>query len=331
MRNAKKLIWILLILLVIIISLIVFLVLKLDSSIQTQHLNSDHLSLAFVGDIMLSRHVGEKIEKTSPTFPFEKIGGELKEFDIMFGNLECQISDKQGEDWKNCCKFKANPEVIEGLKYAGFDIVSLANNHALDFGPLPLQDTLIYLVNNGIRYVGIKKNKLNNNENIVIIEKKETKIAYLAYYDKKGRKYIHNEEWYPHPRILIEDFFVEDIKRAKQISDVVVVSIHWGEEYSFSHNQRQEEIAHLAVNSGADIIIGHHPHVLQDIEEYNGGVIAYSLGNFVFDQPTSKTPIKQGVRNSMILIVNIKNNQIRNYEIKKVKINDNYQPQLING
>jgi len=280
-------------------------------------------TLTFVGDIMLSRDVGKIINKYNPEFPFLKIQDSISKADIAFANLESPISSR-GEKLEKKYTFRADPKVIDGLNFAGFDVLSLANNHALDYGTIVLEDTLEILSENNMNYIGIKQESEINSDPL-IIEKNGVKFAFLAYYDIDHMKNVYkfNRDWYPQPRILNEESLIKDIQNTKNKADIIIISFHWGDEYNFIHNKRQEKIAHLAIDNDANIIIGHHPHVLQEIEEYKEGLIAYSLGNFIFDQWSH-----EGVKDSVILEVEIRDKRIHDYKIKLIYINDEFQAVL---
>jgi poly-gamma-glutamate synthesis protein (capsule biosynthesis protein) len=240
------------------------------------------VKLAFVGDIMLDRGVRNSVMKNfdgdfSSLFNNLKI---LKNSDIVFGNLEGPASDK-GVDSKNLYSFRMNPSVVPALKGAGFDVLSLANNHIADWGREAFIDTMNRLKENEIYYIGAGFNETEA-ETPVIIEKYNIKIGYLAFTDK-GPNHLKAGE---NPGILLASNprFKEIIKNASTQVDHLVVSFHFGEEYKKVHDKRQEFLAHTAIDNGARIIIGHHPHVTQDFEVYKNGFIAYSLGNFIFDQ-----------------------------------------------
>ena len=272
-------------------------------------------TLMLVGDIMLSRNVNKKIKKYGPLFPFEKISSVLKQGDIIFGNLECPISE-QGTALKKKYTFKAEPDSIKGLIFA--DIVSLANNHILDYGSIAVKNTKKILKDNNIKFTGLK-NKEEINQKPAIIEKQGKKIGFLAYTMIFPNTF---KDLYPMPFPFIEKNVLKDIKNAKKQVDFLIVSNHWGEEYSFKANENQKRIGRLMIDNGADIIAGHHPHVLQPIEEYNKGVIFYSLGNFVFDQR-----IYEGVKDSIILKISV-DSSIKKIEKIPIHINDNFQPCL---
>lgn len=244
--------------------------------------------LIFVGDIMLNRGVEKTIQKNGNNdykFPFLKVVDYLKGADILFGNLESVISDN-GKKMGSIYSFRAKPAVIEGLKYAGFDVVNLANNHAFDYGSEALEDCLKRLKDSEIEYIGAGFSE-KEAYSPKIFEIKNTKIAFLAYTNLGSESWATKNDkvgiaWFNEKKME------ENVKKAKELADLVIVSFHFGDEYQKNPNQNQKYLAKLAIENGADLIIGHHPHVTQGIEEYKGKLIFYSLGNFIFDQYFSK-------------------------------------------
>lgn len=250
----------------------------------------------FVGDIMLSRGVGAKIKKQGDyRWPFLKITETLNQADLLFGNLEGPLSDK-GKDTGKKYSFRAEPRTIEGLQYAGFDILSIANNHIFDWGQEAKDDTVLRLKQANILPAGFAEKP--------IIKINNTKIGFLAY------------------------TFGYNLEKAKQEIqeldvDIKIISMHIGKEYKKQSNLEQQAFAHAAIDAGADLVIGHHPHVTQEIEEYKNKFIFYSLGNFVFDQQFSEQ-----VKSGWIAKIIIKNSKIISQEIIDLKINKNFQPEL---
>ncbi len=274
-------------------------------------------TLLFVGDIMLSRAIGRIMESQDDWFfPFRLISEKIERADIAFANLENPVS-LRGEDRGSTYSFRADPRALSGLSKAGFDIVSIANNHMFDWGRDAFVDTMAYLEGAGIRYAGGGEN-MDLARRPMIIEHNGTKFAFLAY-----SQFSSFEINSPGPVILpIDiDLMLEDIASAKLISDVVIVSTHWGEEYETQASQKQKDIARALIDVGASLIIGHHPHVIQEIEEYGGGLIAYSLGNFVFDQNFS-----EDTRSGLILEVFIKGGELEGHNTTIVNFNKTYQP-----
>jgi len=240
-------------------------------------------TLAFTGDIMLARNVRKFTnEHLDGDFNrlFENLG-ELRDKDIWFTNLEGAVSDL-GKNVGSIWSFRMNPNTISILKKAGIDVVSFANNHVGDWGMEAFKDTLKNLKEGDIPGIGAGMNK-KEAEEPAIIEKNGIRFGFIGFSDV-GPNWIKATDKNPGILLASDPKLPEIIKNAKANSDVLIVSFHFGEEYKKIHNKRQETLAHLAVDSGADMIIGHHPHVMEDIEFYKGHPIVYSLGNFIFDQ-----------------------------------------------
>jgi len=237
-------------------------------------------SLVAVGDVMLARRVGRKIAKRGLAWPFEKVADTIREADLAFCNLECPLSAKGIKVNKPIC-FKADPANVQCLADAGFDIVSLANNHSLDCGRSGLLETMHYLEKFGIQAAGAGET-LKAAAEPTIVEVNSLRIAFLA------RNALYPEGiWFradaPSAAPLDESTIEQEIGAARAHADVVVVSLHWGVEYRLQPQKGQVALARKIIDAGASLVLGHHPHVIQPLEEYHGGLIAYSLGNFVFD------------------------------------------------
>ncbi len=254
----------------------------------------DFVTMAFGGDIMLDRGVKNSVLKNfndDYSAIFENLN-VFKNSDISFANLEGTISD-QGVDKHNLYSFRMDPAVAPALAGAGFNILSVANNHIGDWGIPAFTDTLSRLTENEIAYIGGGLNQAAA-ETPTIINKYGMKIGFLAFSDVGPNDMAVGDNpsagsGQGTPGILLasDPNFDEIIKNASKQVDDLVVSFHFGDEYQTEHNARQEELAHEAIDDGAKIVIGSHPHVVQDTEVYKNGYIAYSLGNLVFDQSFS--------------------------------------------
>jgi len=286
------------------------------------------ITLIFVGDIMLDRGVEYMIKKEGKgdfKFPFLKIADNLKGAKLLFSNLEGPISDK-GKKVGSIYSFRHNPKAIEGLTFAGFNVLSLANNHALDYTRKALEDCLTRLSNTGIGYVGVGFTE--NEAFSPFIKKIEgTKIGFLAYTNLGPESWRATSENSGIAWLSEKDMekIKEDIKAAKEKTDVLIVSLHAGEEYQKEPTQFQVEFSKMAIEAGADIVVGHHPHVVQPSEQYKQGYIFYSLGNFIFDQSFSEETMK-----GLLLKVLIKNNKIKKVIPIGIKINQYFQPEIVN-
>jgi AmmeMemoRadiSam system protein B len=277
--------------------------------------------LLFVGDLMLSRAVGTAMERRNDyNFPFSKMGTFLSDADITFGNLEGPISDR-GTEVGSIYPFRNDPKVVGGLKNAGFDILSIANNHIWDYGRDAFVDTLNYLKNSGIDFVGGGEN-FDDAHRGIIKEINGTKIIFLGYTDLLPRSASAGQNS-AGVSYLDMDQMIKDVGSAKNKADIVITSFHWGQEYQTKHNARQEQVAKAAIDAGASLVIGHHPHVMQEVEKYKNGYIAYSLGNFVFDQNFSEV-----TRSGLILKVSLKDKKMSRVDQFSVKFTSAFQPQL---
>lgn len=245
---------------------------------------SQPIKLLAVGDINLGRTTGKKILAGDNNYAFEYLNEYLQKFDITFGNLESQLADLGGETQSptNEYRFAGPPAGADGLKEAGFDIVSTANNHMWDYGKARLFETMDNLDRVGVKYVGSTKapEKLYQP---VIMEVKGKKIAFLAVtmllngYEKAGAaEYVAMDD---------TSKLIPAITKAKDEADFVIVSMHGGVEYRATPTEEQKELAHQIIDAGANVVIGHHTHTAEGVEEYKDGLIFYSLGNFAFWQP----------------------------------------------
>ncbi|MGH2521996.1 MAG: CapA family protein [Anaerolineales bacterium] len=244
-----------------------------------------------VGDVMLARTIGDRILAEGPAAPFAGVLPILNEADLLVANLECAISER-GELQPKAYTFRAPPIAAESLALAGIDVVSLANNHALDYGFDALADTLQLLGERQIAGVGAGPNDAAAHAP-VIVERNGLRVAFLAYVDVpvESRSGFDTRVWIAGPNSpgvawAEPDRIAADVAAAKAQADVVIVLLHTGLESRTEVTAGQRTLAHAAVDAGAALVLGAHPHVLQGVESYNGGLIAYSLGNFVFDDFT---------------------------------------------
>lgn len=290
------------------------------NAFSEKNADSEETSLLFVGDIMLDRGVKNSVDKNGGgdfSFLFKQ-ADFLKKSAILFGNLEGPISDK-GKDLGNLYSFRARPKALIALKKAGFNALSVANNHIGDWGRDAFEDTIARLKQSKILPVGGGMNAVDATQPKTI-KANGLKIGFLGFSDV-GPNWIRATQ--DAAGILIADENLSGIiKEASLKTDALVVSFHFGEKYQKRHNKRQETLSRAAIDNGAKIVVGHHPHVAQDTEKYNGGFIAYSLGNFIFDQNFSEDTMSGAV----LKVTLAKNGNIKSTAMKTIKINDFYQP-----
>ncbi len=244
-------------------------------------------SITIVGDIMLSRNVAKRInELGDPNYAFDGVRWFFQGSDLIFGNLENPLTPGR-EIYITEMLLRADPEVIPALKNVGFGILSLANNHTLDFGLEGLSDTLKYLDKAAIKYTGAWKNA-EESYLPTYMEAGGIKVAFLAFTDPIMTPFVYRKETEPGIAFLNPEKIASSIKESKANGDFTIVYLHRGEEYVAEPGDTEIGLAHLAIDAGADLVVGSHPHVVQKVEQYKGKFIFYSLGNFVFDQLWSR-------------------------------------------
>lgn len=224
--------------------------------------------LLFVGDIMLDRSVARHARAAGAEALFAGVQNVFSEHRLVVGNLEGTITNNPSvsEASSTILRFTFDPGLAKTIADAGVGVVSLANNHALDFGEFGLEDTLYYLEKADIASFGHPLN--------------ESRLATKAEVDGNTFCFVgYHELFYRDPAAV-----VEKIKEIEPECSKTILFAHWGVEYEHEPSASQQELAHLFVDNGADLVIGAHPHVVQPVEVYNNTAIFYSLGNFIFDQ-----------------------------------------------
>lgn len=278
--------------------------------------------LGFGGDVMLDRGVRASVNKHF-SGDYRRLFDNLElisRADLFFINLEGPVSDI-GVDRHNLYSFRMDPIVLPILHDAGIDIVSFANNHVGDWGRAAFDDTRARLTAAGIGYTGAGDNDTAVHEPVVRTIR-GVRIGYLGASDV-GPNDLAATKTASGILLASDPHLGEYIAAAAHQVDVLVMSFHWGDEY-VPANERQRGLARLAINNGARLVIGHHPHVEQATEIYNEGLIAYSLGNFIFDQPFS-TATMQGLM--LMVTIDPTTHQISTTTQYTVPLNKQYQPQ----
>ncbi len=276
------------------------------------------IEMVFVGDMMLSRSVGDAMLRRGDwVWPFARIASLTSGADLAFGNLETTVSTRGTLNGCGYC-FRADPRVVEGLTAAGFDLVSLANNHMWDYGIDALVDTVSYMRMNRIRPLGAGYSSQEARD-AVVVTVRGVRIAFLAYTDILPQS-ARATDTRAGVNLWDEQLSIQDIARARTRADVVIVSFHTGTEYEPIHNSEQERIYHAIIDADADMVIGSHPHVVQDVERYQGKWILYSLGNFVFDQNWS-----DATRAGLMVRAYATKDGIQDVEYIPVEITKSYQ------
>ena len=271
----------------------------------------------FLGDYTISLGFGirSSIYKYGYEHHFKNVQMYLKDADIIFGNLETIMSDiGRNENNIKSIICRGENEFVNVLKYGCFNAVNIANNHILQHGVDSFQDTINLLEKNNIDIIGL----MGDNEFICkpIIKTIENRKIGILGYSFVNENFHKGEMLYAHGK---KEDILYDIKTLKKETDYVIVSCHWGIEYIDKPSPNIRRIARDMVDSGASIILGHHPHVVQGIEEYNKSIIFYSLGNFLFDFLWNRRS-----KESIIAQIYIQDNKIE-YKIIPVIISNKYQ------
>lgn len=242
------------------------------------------VTLVFGGDILMDSFFADYINNFGVDYSWTDITDIMNSADISVVNLETCVSEQGVTKKREGYGFRSKPYTLEGLVNAGIDLVSTANNHILDYGTDAFYDTINYLDEYKIKYSGIGSN-IEEAESMTVIEKNGIKVGFINY-----TSIIPWNDWRAdEEKPGIAPLQDKDIERALQNikicdnkCDILVAILHWGVEYESKPQENQVKLAHQIIDAGCDIIIGHHPHVLQGIEFYNDKPIFYSIGNFIF-------------------------------------------------
>jgi len=286
----------------------------------------DYITIAAVGDLMLGGRAEPFLKEFGPDYPFADVMPVLSRADVVVGNLESSISSRGAPVENKKFTLRAGPIAGQALKKAGIRVVTLANNHSMDFGPLALGDTLTALAENDILYSGAGMG-LDEARSPALLKVKGRTIAFLSYsltfpldfFASPGR---------PGTAPGYADFVRSDIEKVRPLADLVVVSFHWGAELMTAAKDYQVELGHKAIDWGADLVLGHHPHVLQELEVYQGRIIAYSLGNFVFGSESNRT------NDGIILLLTFRGKGLSRVEAVPLDVNNyrvKYRPRILLG
>jgi poly-gamma-glutamate synthesis protein (capsule biosynthesis protein) len=253
-----------------------------------------------------------------PQYAFQHVKHVLQESDIVFGNCEGTLSNI-GLDLRNIdtMEFRGLPGFANAFYECGFKIVTIANNHVGEHGLEVLYDTIANLRAAGLEVIGLRDE--TRTAVPLVQEIKGVRIGWLAYtwivskhsvQDRKVLSWVKGKE------------VIDEVKALRPDVDYLIVTPHWGLEYVVRPPQSVIEYAHAIADAGADLVLGHHPHVLQGVEQRGKCVIAYSLGNFIFDmwQPW--------LRETALFSCTLRSGKVQNVEIVPLKINRNFQPEL---
>jgi len=282
----------------------------------------NYLNVVAGGDVMIGHWTLDYLRNQGSDYPFRRIAPLLQSGDIVFANLEAPLADS-GDVAEKRFTFKVPTQHVSGLQEAGFNLLSLANNHMLDFGALGLEQTLETLDRAGILHAGAGRDRDAAWQPAVFKTPAGT-VAALAFSMTFPKEFWATDSSagtaYP-----LEGRLIRTLETLDQQVDFLIVSFHWGTEKKDTPNDYQVYFAHLAIDHGADLVLGHHPHVLQGLEIYKNRLIAYSLGNLAFSS------FSYAAVNSMLLKVVLHRNGLLFARIYPLNVDNGevlFQPRL---
>lgn len=275
------------------------------------------IKIIATGDVIPARSVNlQTIQRNNFLWPFEKTADVLKSADITFINLETPLM-QNCQPTNEGMSFCGSSKHIEGLLSAGVDVTSLGNNHTANHGKQGLEETKKLLEDNGILVTGLTGPVFKDIPPYAIKEVNGIKFAFLGYTDISKTSLVSSAE---------ESKIVSEITEATKNSDVVIVQYHWGSEYLTEPEERQKFLARLAIDSGADLIIGNHSHWIKPVEFYKNKLITYGHGNFIFDQEWS-----QKTKEGIVGVYTFDGKNLIDVEFLPVEIINYGQPYFLEG
>jgi len=277
------------------------------------------------GDTSLARHVNTLIKrrgKGDPAWALARIAPRLRKADLVFLNLESVYADSGEGKARDRWLLRAPTGYLAALPASGVHAVTLANNHALDYGRPGMLSTLQALEEHGVSVTGVQTTE-DERQAPLLLQVGTTRLALLGY---NRVIYGAKSDFVPRPHWYERDRAVADVQRAVGLSDAVIVAVHWGDEYSLLPRAREQEEARALVDAGADVVAGHHPHVPQPAEEYGDGLIVHSLGNFLFDMIARyKWP---RTRRTLLLSLTYRDGRRTGWKLLPVRQDRRYRPRL---
>lgn len=287
------------------------------------------ITLHAVGDITLGDHplctgfgAHSHCRSHEPGFAFQHARAALAGADILFGNLECTLSEiglRRGD--YHSMQMRGCPRYLDDLVGTEFTVVNVANNHAQQHGEQAFLESARLIRQRGIAVCGMRAGD-HRHASPAIIERNGMRVAFLGY-SLRPRQYFATEPLYAEGD---RGSIVDDVRAAKAGTDSVVVSLHWGSEFIDRPAPDEIKVAHAVVDAGADVVIGHHPHVLRGIERRGRGIILYSLGNFVCDMVWGEP-----LRETAIAKLRLTQRGAELTQLVPARVNDHYQPEVLSG
>ena len=278
--------------------------------------------LVAVGDIMFGDSpqvfgfgVASMIRSHGPQHPFRHVRQMLRDAEVVVGNLETVIATAPPESAFADRVYRGHPGSVDGLADAGFDVVSVCTNHMMQHGQSAFEECVGLLSAHGLEVVGAEC-PAHAVTNLSVLERNGLRLGFLGYNFRPIQYFTAPPAW----RAPDAELIAADLARVRDSVDVLIVSLHWGDEFIEHPAPAQVALAHQLVDAGADVILGHHPHIVQGVERYRGAVIAYSLGNFIYDQ------WQERLRRSCMLRLTIRGARDIDCILEPLLINGIHQP-----
>lgn len=286
----------------------------------------DTVTILAVGDIMVTSKGTRLLDSLGVSYGLDSLRAELATADVRFANQESPIGTNKSERFDKKYTFLTPPRHAEVLVDGNFDVVSLANNHGMDYGMPAMKETFAWLESKGIKWAGAGAN-LTDARKPAIIERNGIRYGFMAYSNTFPEEFWATPTRGGNP-FGHASYLEKDIPALRERVDYLFVSFHWGSEKMTATKQYQKDLARLAIDLGADGVFAHHPHVLQGFEYYKGKPIAYSLGNFLFASWSNS------VWDSAILKVKFAKGEFLGAELVPILINNfqtELQPRILTG
>ena len=276
--------------------------------------------LVFLGDVSPGRTMEGQLARYGPSYPWEGLAPLLQEADLAVANLESVLTTR-GDPLDKGYLIRAHPGTAQTLVEAGLDLVNLANNHALDYGQAGMDQTLTTLEALGIATVGAGSSQ-EMAHRPAVFDLNGLRVAVLGY---AAARWNGSEDVPATDRVAWADpgAVQADVQAVRDRADLVIVQLHAGTEYATTPSADQVRFARAAIDAGADLVVGHHPHVTQTVERYKDGLIVYSLGDALFDIP------RQATTRGHLLRVHATRDGLVQAELWPFWITDSIQPRLL--
>ena len=287
------------------------------TDVNAEEYKNKSLTVDFVGDVMFGRYINQYAQSNGYDSIFEDVAPFFKNSDLTFANLECAVLKDPVSTYTKADKkihLHCNYNLIEAAQRSGINVFGASNNHGFDYGNRPVEELIEYFRKNDVYYNGIGTDIVDAAK-YTLIDCKGYRIAFVAITDVYYKEACASVD---RSGVLATTYgdYNQLVNDASRNADITIVYFHWGEENDISRNKEQTNLGHKLIDAGADIIIGSHPHVLQEVEKYKDGIIFYSMGNFIFDQGTTFS------RDSVIVEMNLDKHGEAEFTLVPIRIND---------